>query len=71
MPRSFVRSIAGRLAFVLVTTGFSAYAQQPTSAGVARSTSPHTALVNQYCLGCHNSKLKVGGWRSMGSARKV
>jgi len=62
MPRSFVRSIAGRLAFVLATTcSFAVYAQQPTSAGVARSTSPHTALVNQYCLGCHNSKLKTGG----------
>jgi hypothetical protein len=62
MPRSFVRSIAGRLAFVLVTTcSFAVYAQQPTSAGVARSTSPHTALVDQYCLGCHNSKLKIGG----------
>ena len=62
MPRSFVRSIAGRLAFVLVTTcSFAVYAQQPTSAGVVRSTSPHTALVNQYCLGCHNSKLKTGG----------
>jgi hypothetical protein len=34
-----------------------ANAQQPP----ASSSSVHTAVVNQYCLNCHNSKLKVGG----------
>ena len=30
-------------------------AQQPQPA------SPQHALINQYCVGCHNAKLKTGG----------
>src|SRR5258708_6573334 len=39
-----------------------ASAQQPASnVAPASSSSAHAAVVNQYCLSCHNSKLKVGG----------
>ena len=30
-------------------------------AGKPPSASPQRALVNQYCAGCHNDKLKSGG----------
>lgn len=38
-----------------------AAAQQDASAASRLSTAPHHALVNQYCLGCHNSRLKTAG----------
>jgi hypothetical protein len=34
--------------------------QQPAAAP-APATSPQRALVNQYCMGCHNEKLKTAG----------
>ena len=34
--------------------------QQSQTAGAA-SVSPQHALLNRYCIGCHNSKLKTGG----------
>src|SRR5215831_8730175 len=49
-----------RLAFLL-TAGFPAlHAQQPSGERPS-SASPQRALINQYCLGCHNDKLKTGG----------
>jgi len=60
-------SIFGRFAFLLAIAGmFASFAQQPPSAGAkpaaaASSSSPHTAVINQYCLTCHNSKLKTAG----------
>ncbi len=68
MLRGSMKSIFGRFAVLLAIAGvFAAFAQQPPSAGVkpagaaVPSSSPHTAIINQYCLTCHNSKLKVGG----------
>jgi hypothetical protein len=53
---------AVRLAFLVGVAGtFAAQAQQAPAAGVPASTSLHSAVINQYCLSCHNSKLKVGG----------
>ena len=63
MLRSSAKSIFGLFAFLLASAGlFAAYAQQPPAAGAASSApSSHGAVINQYCLTCHNSKLKVGG----------
>ena len=49
-----------RLALVL-TAGFPAlHAQQP-SGERQQAASPQSALIKQYCTGCHNDKLKTGG----------
>ena len=53
-----MRRSAKSFIFLLGIAGLTvANAQQPP----ASSSSVHTAVVNQYCLSCHNSKLKVGG----------
>jgi len=53
-----LRRSAKSFIFLLGIAGLTvANAQQPP----ASSSSVHTAVVNQYCLSCHNSKLKVGG----------
>ena len=60
MLRSSVTSILGRLSVVLIAGGFltlGAQQQQPAGAAAA----PQRALVNQYCVTCHNEKLKTGG----------
>ena len=50
------------LSIVLIAGLMVATAQQPASNVAPDSSSAvHTAVVNQYCLSCHNSKLKVGG----------
>ena len=55
MLGSSVRRISGKYAFLLVIAcGLAADAQQPSS-------SLHRSVVTQYCITCHNSKLKVGG----------
>src|SRR5664279_4130658 len=59
--RSSVRSISVRFSFLLAVASLVANAQQPASDIAPASSSVHTAVVNQYCLSCHNSKLKVGG----------
>src|SRR5690349_442413 len=52
MLKSSVKSISRRFAFVALVAGcIPANAQQQ----------PHISLVNQHCIGCHNSKLKTGG----------
>ena len=57
MFRSSARPMALRLTVLLIAGGcVAAYAQQPQSAA-----SPQRALINQYCVGCHNAKLKTGG----------
>jgi mono/diheme cytochrome c family protein len=59
MLRSPARSIAPWLSLLLVTGGFGTLRgqqQQP-----ARAASPQRALINQYCVGCHNDKAKTGG----------
>jgi Protein of unknown function (DUF1592)/Protein of unknown function (DUF1588)/Protein of unknown function (DUF1585)/Protein of unknown function (DUF1587)/Protein of unknown function (DUF1595) len=60
--RSSVRRISPKYAFLLViAVCLAADAQQPPSAGAAPSASLHRSVVTQYCIACHNSKLKVGG----------
>jgi mono/diheme cytochrome c family protein len=52
-----------RLTVVLIAGGLVAlHAQQPQPAGERPSVaSPQRAIINQYCVGCHNDKLKTGG----------
>jgi len=63
MLKSSVKSTLGRLTAVLIAGGLLAvHAQQPQPAGErASSASPHRAVIKQYCVGCHNDKLKAGG----------
>ena len=51
-------AISSRLTILLMVGGLFALQaqQQPTAAA-----SPQRALINQYCVGCHNAKLKTGG----------
>jgi mono/diheme cytochrome c family protein len=57
MFRSSARPMTLRLTVLLIAGGcVAAYAQQPQAAA-----SPQRALINQYCVGCHNAKLKTGG----------
>jgi len=57
MFRSSARPMTLRLTVILIAGGcVAAYAQQPQAAA-----SPQRALINQYCVGCHNAKLKTGG----------
>jgi mono/diheme cytochrome c family protein len=52
-----------RLTAVLIAGGVLAvHAQQPQPASErVASASPQRAVINQYCVGCHNGKLKTGG----------
>jgi mono/diheme cytochrome c family protein len=57
MLRSSARPMTLRLTVLLIAGGcVAAYAQQPQAAA-----SSQRALINQYCVGCHNAKLKTGG----------
>ena len=38
-----------------------AHAQQQSPVAATPAVSPQRALVNRYCIGCHNEKLKTGG----------
>src|SRR5262249_38127235 len=49
-------SISPWLTLLVLVGGFALRAQQQQSA-----RSPQRALINQYCAGCHNDKLKTGG----------
>src|ERR1700682_3004663 len=62
MSRSSARSIARQVAVLLIAGGFVAlHAQQQQPAGERSPTAaPQRALINQYCVGCHNAKLKTG-----------
>src|SRR5579862_505342 len=56
-------SVSGRLAVLMVASGLAALGappQQPAGERAA-AAAPQRALVNQYCVGCHNAKLKTGG----------
>ena len=52
-----------RIAAALVSCGLVALAAPPqqTTAGSSAAVSPQRAVINQYCMGCHNDKLKTAG----------
>src|SRR5687767_3520752 len=54
--------LAASLAF-LVAASASVRSQAPAPAGQATvaSASPQQALLNQYCITCHNSRAQMGG----------
>jgi mono/diheme cytochrome c family protein len=57
------RSISRRLTVLLIAGGLVALRgqqQQPTGERPP-AAAPQRALINQYCVGCHNDKLKSGG----------
>ncbi len=58
MLRSWAGSIPSRLTVLLIAGGFLTLGaqQQPI-----RAASPQRAVINQYCVSCHNAKLKTGG----------
>ena len=49
------------LAFIARSASPSADAQQPPAAAAPAAASPEAAFLNQYCIGCHNQRAKVGG----------
>ena len=60
MPKGSLRLLLGWFAIILFIGGVSTVgAQQQAATG--SSVAPHTAVVNQYCITCHNSKLKIAG----------
>ena len=63
MLRSPGWPISRRIGLLFLTAGLvTVPAQRPQSTGEpAPATFPQRALINQYCLGCHNDKLKTGG----------
>src|SRR5687768_14531850 len=54
--------LAASLAF-LVSAGASVRSQAPapTAQAAVTSASPQQALLNQYCITCHNSRAQMGG----------
>jgi len=48
-------------AAVLTVAATPRAAQQKPKAPTATAATPDAALINQYCLGCHSSRAKVGG----------
>ena len=63
MSKSSAKPALSRLTAILIAGGLLAvHAQQPQPA-VDRLTSalPQRAVINQYCVGCHNDKVKTGG----------
>jgi mono/diheme cytochrome c family protein len=63
MFRRSVSSISYGIAAALISCGLVAMAAPPqqTTAGSSASVSPQRAVINQYCMGCHNDKLKTAG----------
>src|SRR5687767_14980399 len=55
--------IAGCLAILSAASGLvqAAGPQQPPSGAATPSVTPQRALLNQYCVSCHNQKLKTAG----------
>src|SRR5262252_10722433 len=47
--------------FAVISTGSGSLrgAQQPQSAAAAAPSSPQQALINQYCVTCHNQRAKT------------
>ena len=53
-------AIAGRLAALLAAGGLIA-AGAPQQPSATLATSPQRALINQYCVTCHNDRLRTAG----------
>jgi len=49
------------LALAILVIGSGMLAQQAAPAAAAAPSTPHKALVDKYCTGCHNQRTKVGG----------
>ena len=67
MLRNSAWLISRRLTVLLIAGGFvSLHSQQQQPAGEhpSAASSPQRVLINQYCVGCHNGKLKSGASRS-------
>ena len=60
MKRSFFIVSGAVMVSVLLVHGQTAVPQQSSSVP-APSVSPQRALIDQYCVGCHNQKLKTAG----------
>jgi len=54
-------SRALKIAALGMVTACAATSQQPTSGPASTSDAPPRALIDKYCIGCHNERLKVGG----------
>ena len=64
MLRNSASEISRRLTVLLIAGGLvslHAQHQQPAGERPSAASSPQRALINQYCVGCHNGKLKSGG----------
>src|SRR5437879_5685634 len=62
MLKSSARSISPWLTVLLIAGGFLVLsAQQQPADERSPGAAPQRALINQYCVGCHNDKLKTGG----------
>ena len=56
------KAVSSKFAATIVATALSGLLALPAQAQQTGATvSPQRALINQYCLTCHNEKLKVGG----------
>src|SRR5690348_4744455 len=54
-------SRALKIAALGMVTACAATSQQPTSGPASTSDATPRALIDKYCIGCHNERLKVGG----------
>ena len=50
-----------KVAVLAAATACVGIPQQPSSGAVAEAAAPPRALVEKYCIGCHNERLKAGG----------
>ena len=55
------RTILGWIGIALVGTGCLQAARQESSSPASLSASPQRALLNRYCVTCHNEKLRTAG----------
>ena len=63
MTLTFSRSVRGLVATLLVLivrSGIDTHGQQPTTATRPAPASTEAAFLNQYCITCHNERLKTG-----------
>jgi len=50
-----------KVAVLIAATACVGIPQQSTSGTASEADAPPRALVDKYCIGCHNERLKVGG----------